>query len=56
MLKKIVNFFISTNCFAQNILSKDQVGVFYSECAAYQLHGNIWNTKLGDLSAAAQFK
>ena len=57
MLKKIVIlFFISTNCFAQNNLNKDQVGMFFAECSAYMMHANIWNTKLGDIAAANQFR
>ena len=57
MLKKIVIlFFISTNCFAQNSLNKDQVGIFFAECSAYMMHANVLNTKLGDMAAAKQFR
>lgn len=57
MFKKfIILFFISTNCFSQNNLNKDQVGMFFAECSAYMMHANILNTKLGDIAAAKQFR
>lgn len=57
MFKKFIFlFFISTNCFAQATLTRDQVGLFLADCSAYMLHASYLNTKAGDVANANMFR
>jgi hypothetical protein len=57
MLKKFIFLFlISNNCFAQNAITRDQVGLFLAECSAYMLHASFLNTNAGDIPNANMFR
>ena len=47
---------ISINSFAQGSQNREQIGNTLAECAAYSMHANIWNIKLNDAKAAAQWR